>query len=601
MLLFLCSLFAAATATPLSNALDALQFLHEDTVRATDAFVFHGLKCGYLVAANISGYVRSWGEGGSCPYLWKVNGTSPPPSCTSVSPIASNTDMPGHDLAASELPAGSPATACQARCCATEGCFAFAYAPSAPADFLGCAKGSTCCYLKDAVGDTHPTAGISSGSVTPANPNPNGPGLAPPLGMRSSVPLGGLGAGAMELRADGTFQEVSIQNAHPAAAAKQGVLADAVLGYRVDAAGAPPFARALRTQPPPYAAGVSALSYSGAYPASRLRAEDPASPITAALFAYAPFTPGSEATMAHPAAAFSLRITSTSPNPLNVSLYLALPWGAINDCDRTADGKNTISANPLPTAAACLQACAQLHGCAAWTQGADGVCRLTSAPNLVRFREGATCAVAGGWVASGGGGVSYLGDGGGASPGAPALGGVTLRPAPGASGAVALVGADPASLWQAFANPGAPLPSGVAPPDAAPLAAGFASLTATVAVPANGDAEVSIVWSWHFPNKDWDGQFVGNFYTNLWNSSDAVAEELCEQGRLASVVADINAHHVVLMGPPPSSPLPPSPIPDWLRDVLVNQVSHFKMMHWTKDNRMREYEAPDCPDVDSVR
>ena len=64
-------------------------------------------------------------------------------------------------------------------------------------------------------------------------------------------------------------------------------------------------------------------------------------------------------------------------------------------------------------------------------------------------------------------------------------------------------------------------------------------------------------------------------------------------GKLESVVADINSHHAAV-----AHPL--NPTPEWLKDMLVNQFSHFHMLMWYKDGRMREYEAWSCDDVDSV-
>jgi hypothetical protein len=387
-------------------------------------------------------------------------------------------------------------------------------------------------------------------------------------------------------------------NAHPSGAAKQGVLADALLGYRVDAADGTSAAHALRTRPPPYAAGVDALGYSGTYPAARLRvAGGGAGGAEVALFAYAPFTPGREQDMAHPAVAFSLLATSTAAAPINVTLFLQVPQGAYNDCDRTADGSNTISTAAAPSGAACLHACATTPACAAWTwTAAGGACALTSSPNLSRFRAGRACGVRGGWVASGGGGLTFVGDGGGNDPLNAQVGDVTLRPGAGTAASGALVADDPAALWDAFANPSSPPPAGATAPTTAPAAACVGALTATITLQPGATEAVSIVWAWHFPHKLWWKETVGQYYATLWEDSGDVAAALAPA--LAGAVAGINAHHTALLGPPLGSPLPPSPIPTWLRDVLVNQFSHMRMMHWTADGRMREYEAPDCPDID---
>ena len=208
--------------------------------------------------------------------------------------------MRGHDLVLTPRAAQSqePASggACAAACCGDAPCVAWTWVPAAPSDFGACVLGSPCCYLKDGVPSFSPSGipGIASGLV-----DGRLDGLATPaLGMRSAVPLGGMGAGALELRADGTVHEVrrrggdggmhnrmgggggtraeqvTIMNASPAGAAKQGVLADMMAAVRVvGAAGA--VTRVVRTAAPDAAraagvAGVDAITYSGSYPVSRL-------------------------------------------------------------------------------------------------------------------------------------------------------------------------------------------------------------------------------------------------------------------------------------------------------------------------------------------
>lgn len=79
----------------------------------------------------------------------------------------------------------------------------------------------------------------------------------------------------------------------------------------------------------------------------------------------------------------------------------------------------------------------------------------------------------------------------------------------------------------------------------------------------------------------------------MWPDSAAVAEELATEAKLSSVLADINSHHYAVASPS-------NPTPVWLKDQLLNQWSHFHMLMWYKDGRLREYEAWSCDDVDSV-
>ena len=58
--------------------------------------------------------------------------------------------------------------------------------------------------------------------------------LHPPSGVRSSVPLGGIACGTMELRADGSFHSSTIENKSPAGGAKMAKSFDAFFGARVN-------------------------------------------------------------------------------------------------------------------------------------------------------------------------------------------------------------------------------------------------------------------------------------------------------------------------------------------------------------------------------
>lgn len=78
--------------------------------------------------------------------------------------------------------------------------------PSAPSNYFTCKPGDHCCYLKGSNVDPKPSGlpRITTGSMN----RPTLHGKTPELGIRSAVPLGGLGTGALELRGDGTFHEV---------------------------------------------------------------------------------------------------------------------------------------------------------------------------------------------------------------------------------------------------------------------------------------------------------------------------------------------------------------------------------------------------------
>jgi hypothetical protein len=206
----------------------------------------------------------------------------------------------------------------------------------------------------------------------------------------------------------------------------------------------------------------------------------------------------------------------------------------------------------------------------------------------------------------------------------PTAGDITLlgiADAPGSTIAL-LAEDDPAALWSAFktmTNEGAsPLPSPSPPTNrradalklnsnpgpnggAAPLpstndgatvsnggmlpkVAAHGAVAVTAPVPPGSNVTLTIVFAWHFPNRDFSHQVLGNMYTELWPSSTAVATELGTSARLTQVVTDINTHHQAIAHPS-------NPTPVWLKDMLINQWAHFHMLMWYKDGRMREYEA----------
>ena len=75
---------------------------------------------------------------------------------------------------------------------------------------------------------------------------------------------------------------------------------------------------------------------------------------------------------------------------------------------------------------------------------------------------------------------------------------------------------------------------------------------------------------------------MASFLLDLWPSSAAVAAELATDAKQLAVVQALNAHHAVFAG---------SSLPDWIADNAINHQSHFRGFIWTRDGRMREFEA----------
>ena len=158
--------------------------------------------------------------------------------------------------------------------------------------FTECYLDWTCGGVRDYLYEletAHAEGRATGGANRPFNAVPPVP-VVPPVGMRSAVPLGGLGTGTFELRADGTFADWQVENQGPALAtnkvqnSKLPLKDDALLAIRVHGNGADTFVAPFRTDPPAgVAPAASSLRYAGAYPFSRLAMVDNKLPVTVRL------------------------------------------------------------------------------------------------------------------------------------------------------------------------------------------------------------------------------------------------------------------------------------------------------------------------------
>ena len=262
---------ALASSTPLADALRAVPFANLDTVTSSHDLRYKPIPSLYLEPEAPTKPRWAWADIDAHDYLFAFNASAPPPTCTALAPTPA-TDRPGGDLRSE--PSTSEAV-CSATCCNTTGCAAWVFDASAPGPFGGCAAGESCCYLKTFVKEPKPSANMSSGVVSRGADTQ---WSAPPAGLRSAPPLGGLAAGTFELRADGGFHAWTVENASPAGSTKIGALSEALVAVRVSGGGVPTAARALRTAPPPGVAGVERLSFSGSQPFVRLVPHDAALP-----------------------------------------------------------------------------------------------------------------------------------------------------------------------------------------------------------------------------------------------------------------------------------------------------------------------------------
>ena len=181
--------------------------------------------------------------------------------------------------------------------------------------------------------------------------------------MRSAVPLGGLGTGSVELRADGRFREWLVENEGPGLNehGKIPVKDEMLLGLKVNGV-----AKLLSTHPPLVSplesaqqspttpsmsstgqqrlAGVEAMRYAGAFPVSKLDLEDSSFPIQASLFAYSSFEAWNAEASAVPSISLTLLLENTSNKRVTASFAMLLPLMQEKDQSRIARQTATILA-----------------------------------------------------------------------------------------------------------------------------------------------------------------------------------------------------------------------------------------------------------------
>ena len=597
--LILTSIFSLSVALPLSlfDLLTNTPFLHSGTVKSGDKLFSIGRPCSYLEPENVTVAPASgigWTEGGSCPLLYTFDcppSGCPPPTC-SESPAHAGFDRAGSDFLAFALPATVNGSACAAACCANIVCESWVYAPVAPAgQEPSCNAGEPCCYLKSsAPAEVPSTLGLFNGLVVRGtSPNVS----SPPMGLRSAAPLGGIGAGAFELRTDGTIHEVTIVNQSPAGAAKFGVLENMMLGARVNGV-----TRALRTTPPFYAVNESAsgLTYAALYPLASLSFASPSidfdtnGATSVGVFAYSTLLPGNPTASASPSVIFTLAVTNAGDTSLETSFFLSLPLGSVNDCARRSTLPLLANISNLLTPAACLSACATQINCLSWTFETT-FCLLARDIPLSVHADSVTCGVRGTWS----GDDTALTLAMPCTDNSPACGDVTLRPLS-ADNALPSLGAshDPSLLWRQFsATGGFTDGDGVSAGTFADAYMGHGAASVTLNVLPHTNATLTIIFAWSFPHRDHAGEDIGNYYSTLFEDSADTARVLATPGAVETVVTNLAAHHSVFIGNGSS-------LPDWLADFIVNGMSHFRGMIWSKDGRMREFEAFDCMDVDSI-
>jgi len=384
----------------------------------------------------------------------------------------------------------------------------------------------------------------------------------------------------MELRADGSFREVTVLNQSPGDSpkwARQDGFAVAV-GVR-PAGGAARTAALMQTHPPAGSQGVAALRFSGAYPVTRLTVAAPPPPSSplppgTSLYAFGRVVFGNLTRSANPAITLAVSAAAGSATDMLVTVPLAE-----QDLSRLSGGVVLGNASSARTPSACLDACNANGACRAWTLDPAGTCvLLANTPTPLP--------VPGSWS------------------GTPVV--VTHVPTPGGGCCAVVNKTSPGSMQGQLAACVAVCGAGTATGTLAELVASFSAGTtpspapgaagvpvaAAMGSPAPGaDAATALgAITWHLPGRAHTGLVVGNRYTALHASAaDAAAGSLDRASTTATVTSYAAAH----------AALRPSHMPVAVRDAVLQMLNHFRMPIWTADDRVRSFEAYDCERPDA--
>lgn len=439
---------------------------------------------------------------------------------------------------------------------------------------------------------------------------------APPFGMRSSVPIGGLGTGGFELRADGSVHDWLVENQGPGlvhslhrSSTWPGLKMDKqelLLGLRAAPSHAPSVAMTLRTSPPPGFPAAEQLTYSGAYPVAQLVVSDDrlqALGLRATLRAYAPFEVHDAATSNTPAVVFELEVTNIGLAPLeDVGFFVSLPALIERDSARTVVGEGGGTRVPnATTPAACRRACSTRQWCAAWTLDPTGGCSVAAAnvttpmPQFAEYHAtGSWSGVRGDWAVPPAndthGGLLVQKRG----PGNYFEGEQNLRPILGLDGqqnSSQAVSDSLQELWDRFALDGV---LGVDPRSgvAESLDGGYGAVVVSTPTLAPGEtALLRMVLAWYHPNRYHFGPAnLGNAYTNRFSGATDVAARTAS--RIDDVVLGIRRWHELTLSTDLSV--------DW-RDFLVNSVAALsKTAMWFANGDWRQFESFSADDPDPV-
>lgn len=124
----------------------------------------------------------------------------------------------------------------------------------------------------------------------------------------------------------------------------------------------------------------------------------------------------------------------------------------------------------------------------------------------------------------------------------------------------------------------------------------YGAASVTCKIDSGKEQTLTMVLGWFYPNRDFTGEILGNYYANFFKSSEEAS--LRSLSNLPSNLQGISAWHASMLVDSDSATVQTLPV--WLQDVLVNGLSFWRSGMFFHDGRWRQFEAFDCIDIDSV-
>ncbi|CAE7410315.1 unnamed protein product [Symbiodinium natans] len=573
-----------------ADLLRSFTFLHEGNLSGSTRHLNLRAATAYVECENCTLANYSWGNSraqgnaaGNCDWFEFLFQEQPEAAKAPVSlDFLEGVDFPGGDYRQTqEASEAASAQACAASCASEPRCVAFTWAEAIKAPWGNCTTRGPCCFLKDVLPLPTYTPGLTS-AHSPRY-------VAPSMGVRSSIALGGVGTGSFELRGDGSFREWLVDNRYPAGAPKVSLLEGAALVLKVTSAARHRTAllrlgNAGAALPEGVGADfeVKQLRYSGLYPLARLAVED----TNLAVFAFSKVVYGDLDASQAPVVVLSLSGsvedlarflgTPVGLDQFHVEFGIIMPAGVTGSYQRS-----TGNVSHAGTAAECAALCSQAS-CSWSFNRSSQQCAVdvSQEPPLGGYSADSVSGLMGQLgKKSGERCISFEVAGSHPSAG-------TVAACTDSAQHRTFLGASVLEVLQRL-NSTDSTDSGAPQAPTKQSHVSHMALTASDTLGPHGDLAISVALSWTFPHRFYLSNWTGNYYSKLHPSSQDAAAEVLSQKQ--GLLENYKALHESYRG-----------VPDFLADSLLNSLTHMRSAWITADKRFRQWEAFDCINVDSV-